>query len=169
MGELTNAATRASRSVVDSSLAGPVATLSRYPRQYSAGGIILGTDSQNVRLIMMLWLPKWLGISHWSLVNSANGSPKVLESAVLAPFLTAAGTLPEFRSQNQTAIEVDVRSMTYQPPPLLLKLGPYEAESVDRTPHPEFPLSAALQSLPVMVLDSMYQRAAASRGTCKDA
>lgn len=60
----------------------------------------------------MLWVPKWLGMSHELFVKNAKGSPKLLVSAVLAPFFTADGTLLELRSQNQTEIEVEVRSMT---------------------------------------------------------
>lgn len=54
----------------------------------------------------------------------AKGVPKVLVSAVEAPFLTAAGTEPEFRGQNQTLIAVEDLSIAYHPPPLALNEGP---------------------------------------------
>lgn len=62
---------------------------------------------------------------HWLLGKYAKGVPNVLVSTEPGTLLEiAAGRLPAPRGQNQTLMAVLVRSMAYQPPPLLLKEGP---------------------------------------------
>ena len=98
--------------------------------------IKVAADLQNVRLMMMLCGPKCALMSHWSLTNSAVGVPYDRDSAhisslllttllirrglaltqasvfTVAPaVLTSAGTVGSLRDQNQTLMNVDVRSI----------------------------------------------------------
>lgn len=68
----------------------------------------------------------------------------------LAPLLTVAGTVLSFRAQNQTLMDVGLRSTTYQPPPLLLNVGPNELDVVEETEQPLLPLACAADELQLL-------------------
>lgn len=87
--------------------------------------------------------------------KSAKGVPQLEELIVEAPLATSDGTVLSFRAQNQTLIAVLVRSMAYQPPPTPLKPLAKLLALLHLTPHPAFPLSAALQSVPAVVLETL--------------
>ena len=83
---------------------------------------------------------------------------KVSVLIVEAPFSTEGGTDESSRDQKNTRINVEVRSITYQPPPAALNPGPKLFALLLSTEHPWFPLSAVLQSNETAVLSNGFTK-----------
>ena len=70
-------------------------------------------------------------------------------SIELAPVLISVGAAVLLRSQNQTLMDDVVRSMAYQPPPMVLNAGPKLSAVGACTPQPSLPSVLTSQLFPV--------------------